>query len=79
MFFTLSIYNSVFFNREKMASAVLPKLVLMFTWTYPTWLETDDNVTVVAHSQGLAKYWSSRAVTELAALAACLAAAEIGA
>lgn len=40
-------------------SAFLPKLVLMFVWTYPTWHGTDDSVTVIAHSQGLAKYWAS--------------------
>ena len=59
-------------------SALLPKLVLMFIWTYPARLETDDNVTMVAHSQSLAKYWASWAVAELTAVAACLAAVEIG-
>lgn len=44
---------------------------------YPAWLGTDDSVTVRAYSQGLAKYWASWAVAELAAAATCLAAVEI--
>lgn len=58
--------------------ALLPKLVLMFIHTYQTWLEPDDNISMVAHSQGFAKYWASRAAAELAAVAAYLAAVEIG-